>query len=75
MKKDLAIRARDIAVRLRSPPPDCIFHSDRGSQYRSHDFQKKVTEYSMAPSMSGKENCYDNAVVETFFKSLKAEML
>lgn len=40
MKKDLAIRARDIAVRLRNPPPGCIFHSDRRSQYYFHDFQK-----------------------------------
>lgn len=47
----------------------------RGSQYYSHDFQKRLTEYKMTPSMSGKGNCYDNAVVETFFKSLKAEML
>lgn len=36
---------------------------------------KKLAEYSVTPSKSGKENCYDNAVVETFFKSLKAEML
>ncbi|OUI87841.1 integrase, partial [Acetobacter sp. DmW_043] len=69
------IRALDMAMRLRNPPSGCIFHSDRGSQYCSHDFQKKLTEYRMIPSMSGKGNCYDNAVVETFFKSLKAEML
>ncbi|KGB21530.1 Mobile element protein [Acetobacter tropicalis] len=75
MKKDLAIRALDMAVRLRNPPPDCIFHSDRDSQYCSHDFQKRLTEYKMTPSMSEKGNCYDNAVVETFFKSVKAEML
>lgn len=75
MKKDLAIKALDMAVRLRNPSPGCIFHSDRGSQYCSHDFQKKLTEYMMMPSMSGKGNCFDNAAVETFFKSLKAEML
>ena len=75
MKKDLAIKALDMAVRLRNPSPGCIFHSDRGSQYCSHDFQKKLTEYRMMPSMSGRENCFDNAAVETFFKSLKAEML
>ena len=64
-----------MAVRLRNISPGFILHSDRGSQYCSHDFQKKLTEYKMTPSMSGKENYYDNAVVETFFKSLKAEML
>lgn len=74
-KKALAISARDMAVRLRDPPPGCIFQSDRRGQYRSHDFQIKLTEYSMAPSKSGKKNCYDNTVVETFFKSLKAAML
>nr|WP_084593591.1 IS3 family transposase [Acetobacter indonesiensis] len=64
-----------MAMRLRNPPPGCIFHSDRGSPYCFHDFQKKLMEYKMTPSLSGKGNCYDNTVVETFFKSLKAEML
>lgn len=75
MKKDLAIRALDMAMRLRTPLPGCIFHSERGSQYCSHDFQQKLTEYKMTPSMSGKGNCFDNAAVETFFKSLKTELL
>ena len=75
MKKDLAIRALDMAVRLRQPPEDCLFHSDRGSQYCSYDYQKKLQAYGLRPSMSGKGNCYDNASVETFFKSLKAELI
>jgi putative transposase len=75
MKKDLAIRALEMAVRLRNPPKGCIFHSDRGSQYCSYDFQKKLQANELVPSMSGKGNCYDNAAVETFFKSLKAEVL
>lgn len=75
MKKDLAIRALDMAVRLRNPPHGCIFHSDRGSQYCSYDYQKKLQAYGLRPSMSGKGNCYDNFAVETFFKSLKAEMI
>ena len=64
MKKDLAIRALDMAVRLRNPPPGCIFHSDRGSQYCSYAYQKKLQAYGLRPSMSGKGNCYDNASVE-----------
>ncbi len=64
-----------MAVRLRAPASGCIFHSDRGSQYCSHDFQKKMIENKMISSMSGKGNCSDNAAVETFFKSLKAEFL
>ena len=75
MKKDLAIRALEMAIRLRNPPKGCIFHSDRGSQYCSYDFQKKLQGNELLPSMSGKGNCYDNAAVETFFKSLKAEVL
>ena len=75
MKKDLAIRALEMAIHLRRPPKGCIFHSDRGSQYCSYDFQKKLQAHKLVPSMSGKANCYDNAAVETFFKSLKAEVL
>jgi len=75
MKRDLAIRALDMAVALRQPPKDCIHHTDRGSQYCSHDYQKKLNKYSFKVSMSGKGNCYDNAVVETFFKTLKAELI
>jgi putative transposase len=50
-------------------------HSDRGSQYCSYDYQKKLQAYGLRPSMSGKGNCYDTASVETFFKSLKAELI
>ena len=75
MKKDLAIQALDMAVRLRNPPEGCIFHSDRGSQYCAYDYQKKLQAHGLRPSMSGKGNCYDNASVETFFKSLKAELI
>ena len=64
-----------LTVRLRQPPEGCIFHSDRGSQYCSYDYQKKLQAYGLRPSMSGKGNCYDNASVETFFKSLKAELI
>ena len=59
MKKDLAIRALDMAVRLREPPEGCLFHSDRGSQYCSYDYQKKLQAYGLRPSMSGTGNCYD----------------
>ena len=62
-------------LRLRQPPQSCLFHSDRGSQYCSYDYQKKLQAHGLRPSMSGKGNCYDNASVETFFKSLKAELI
>ena len=71
----LAIRALKMAIGLRSPPRGCVFHSDRGSQYCSHDYQKILREPGLRSLMSGKGNCYDNAVVETFFKTIKAELV
>ena len=75
MKCDLAIRALDMAVALRRPPRGCIHHSDRGSQYCSHDYQKRLRQHGFKISMSGKGNCYDNAAMETFFKTIKAELI
>jgi putative transposase len=75
MKKDLAMRALRRAIALRSPPKDVIHHSDRGSQYCSEDYQKILKDGGFVISMSGKGNCYDNAMVETVFKTLKAELI
>ena len=57
----------------RKPAPGLIHHSDRGSQYASHDFQARLKEYGMTCSMSRKGNCWDNAPTESFFNSLKNE--
>ncbi len=73
MKKALVIRALMMAVNLRKPSPGLIHHSDRGSQYASHDYQKLLKQHGMIPSMSRKGNCWDNAPVERFFSSLKRE--
>ncbi len=75
MKRDLAIRALDMAVALRQPSKGCIHHTERGSQYCSHDDQKRLSKHGFKVSMSGKGNCYDNSMVETFFKSLLGIML
>ena len=75
MKRDLAIHALDMAVTLRKPPEGCIHHSDRGSKYCSHDCQKRLRQHGFKISMSGKGNSYDNAVVETFFKTIKAKRI
>jgi transposase InsO family protein len=75
MKRDLAIRALKMAIALRRPPKGCIHHTDRGSQYCSHDYQKILRQHGFQVSMSGTGNCYDNAAVETFFKTIKAELL
>ncbi len=75
MKRDLAIRALKMAVALRQPPWGCIHHTDRGSQYCSHDYQKLLRQHGFKAPMSGTGNCYDNATVETFFKTIKAELI
>lgn len=72
MKRDLAIRALKMAVSLRQLPKGCIHHTDRGSQYCSHDYQKLLREHGFQVSMSRKGNGYDNSAVETFFKTIKA---
>ena len=75
MKRDLAIRDLDMAVALRQPPKGCIHHTDRGSQYCSNGYQKPLTKHGFEVSMNGKGSCYDNSMVETFFKSIKAELI
>ena len=73
MQKALVIRALLMAVNLRKPPAGLIHHSDRGSQYASHAYQKLLQQNGMICSMSRKGNCWDNAPVERFFSSLKRE--
>ena len=75
LKKDLALRALNRAIALRRPAAGVIHHSDRGSQYCSHDYQKLLRRHGFTPSMSGKGNCYDNAMVETVFKTIKSELI
>ena len=73
MTKDLVIDALRMAWFRRRPAPGLIHHSDRGSQYCSHEFQKQLADYGMLASMSRKGNCWDNAPSESFFNSLKNE--
>ncbi|WP_415233478.1 IS3 family transposase, partial [Pseudorhodobacter sp.] len=75
MKRNLAIRALDMAVALRQPPEGCIHHTDRGSQYCSNEYQRRLSKHGFKVLMSGKGNCYDNSMAETFFKSIKAELI
>lgn len=75
LKKDLAIRALQMAINLRNPPKECVHHTDRGSQYCAHEYQKILLQHGFQVSMSGKGNCWDNAITETFFKTLKAELI
>jgi putative transposase len=71
----LVKRAMQMAINLRQPKKGLIFHSDRGSQYTSGSFAKQLKTCKIKASMSGKGACWDNAVVERFFGSLKYEWL
>ncbi len=62
MKRDLAIRALNMAIAFRQPPKGCIHHTDRGSQYCSHDYQKILRQNGCKVSMSGKGNCYGTLI-------------
>jgi putative transposase len=73
MRAELPLRALDRALQTRNPEPGLIHHTDRGSQYAAHDYRKQLATWSIAQSMSGAGNCYDNAVAESFFASLKKE--
>jgi len=73
--KNTVIKAFDEAIRKRKPKENLIFHSDRGIQYHSEAFRNILKDFNITQSASGKGNCYDNAVAESFFKTLKSELL
>jgi transposase InsO family protein len=73
MTDDLVMAALEQALTHRKPLPGLMHHSDKGSQYTSQDFQKKLAENNITVSMSGTGNCYDNAAMESFFHTLKTE--
>ena len=73
MGRHIAMNALGMAVAARNPSDGLIIHSDRGSQYISDDYQQMLKENGILCSMSARGNCYDNAVVESFFGSLKRE--
>ena len=77
MTRDLVMDALRMAWFRRHPGKQSglIFHSDRGSQYASHDFRDKLKEFGITSSMSRRGNCWDNACSETLFGSLKVERL
>ena len=64
-----------MAVWRRQPKSPVIIHSDQGSQFGSDDFMRWCKDNSLVPSMSRRGNCYDNAVAESFFSSLKKERI
>ena len=75
MKADLVCDALKMAVERRKLDEGLIMHTDRGSQYCSKKYQKLIKLHDLQCSMSGKGNCYDNAVCESFFHTLKVELI
>lgn len=73
--KDLVIKSLITAVRRKQPDPGLISHSDRGSQYCSLEHQKLLNQFNMKVSMSRRGNCYDNAPMESFWGTMKNELV
>ena len=72
--RHLALRALEMALKRRCPSAGLLHHSDQGSPYASEDYQDVLTAQSIACSMSRRGNCYDNAVMESFFSTVKSEL-
>ena len=75
MTTELPLQALHMALNSRHPKPGLLHHSDRGSQYASYVYQAALQSHAIQPSMSRTANCYDNAVMESFFATLKAELV
>lgn len=72
---ELVSNALEMAAQRRRPAPGLIHHTDQGSQYTSYAYQQAVADIGALSSMSRRGNCYDNAVAESFFSTLKAELI
>lgn len=72
---ETVLRALQMAIKNRKPGRDTIFHSDRGVQYTATAVRNVIASHGMKQSMSRKGNCWDNAVAESFFKTLKTELI
>ena len=75
MTSELVIQALEMAISRRKPPRGLIHHSDRGSQYASNTYQQHLFKHGFICSMNRKGNCWDNAVMESFFHTLKVELI
>ena len=71
----LTLEALAMALARRQPPQGLLHHSDRGSQYASGDYQRMLAQYGIVASMSRRGNCWDNAVAESFFATVKVELV
>ena len=71
--RHLTLRALDMAVKRRCPPPGLLHHSDQGCTYASEDYRARLEQHGITCSMSRRGNCYDNAVMESWFSTVKSE--
>ena len=74
LERDLAVTALEKALAARRPGPGLLHHTDRGSQYASSDYRELLGSAGIIFSMSRKGDCWDNAMAESFFKTLKVEL-
>jgi putative transposase len=75
MRAELVNQAVSLAICQRRPAAGLIMHTDRGSQYGAESYRQLLTQHGVQPSMSRKGNCWDNAVAESFFHTLKTELI
>lgn len=75
MKTSLVNDALIMAISRRKPLKGLVWHTDRGSQYASYSYKDLCQKYGIVQSMSRKGNCWDNAVAESFFHTLKTELI
>jgi putative transposase len=75
MRTELVTQALAMAIYQRQPAAGLIMHTDRGSQYGAESYRQLLTQHAIQPSMSRKGNCWDNAVAESFFHTLKTELV
>jgi putative transposase len=75
LRTELVLDALELALRQRRPAAGLVHHSDRGCQYTSLAFGRRLAESGLVPSMSRTANCFDNAVAESFFATLKRELV
>jgi putative transposase len=75
LNRELAVAALEHALACRRPPLGFLHHTDRGSQYASHEYRELLERHGARCSMSAAGNCYDNAVAESFFATLKKELV
>jgi len=72
---ELTLRALDMALAHRRPAPGLVHHTDQAPLYAAYEYRKRMHDHGLVASMSGRGNCYDNAVAESFFSSLKNELV